>query len=184
MTATYRRVNNSKSRLRIGKDYGQNPGRSRVVDGYAAGGRAAQCCPTDERDSLISRYERESRAVAQMTGTEPATEAKFIADYMRIVGIDPVSDDEMPHRSDPGTETLLQRLSADNMRFRDEHLLSTILKQLDGNDRVLIVYGSSHWTTLSRALQDRLGKPVIVIKETIEQLRRSSVSKSVGMSIP
>lgn len=67
----------------------------------------------------------------------------------------------MPSRSDPGTQTLLQRMAADNMRFRDEHLLSTILQELAGNDSVLVVYGSSHWTTLSRALEDRLGKPVI-----------------------
>jgi len=128
--------------------------------------------PAGNAAAFTARYERESRAVAQMTGTEPATAAQFIADYRRIVGVDPVSDVEMPHRYDPGTETLLQRLGADNMRVRDEHLLSTILQQLDRNDRVLIVYGSSHWTTLSRALQDRLGKPVIVVKKTIEQVHR------------
>jgi hypothetical protein len=128
--------------------------------------------PAGNAAAFTAKYERESRAVAQMTGTVPATEAQFIADYMRIVGVDPVSDVEMPSRSDPGMETLLQRMGADNMRFRDEHLLSTILQQLDRNDRILIVYGSSHWTTLSRALQDRLGKPVIVVKESIEQLRR------------
>ena len=52
-------------------------------------------------------------------------------------------------------------MAADNMRFRDEHLLATILQELAGNKSVLVVYGSSHWTTLSRALEDRLGKPVI-----------------------
>ena len=128
--------------------------------------------PAGNAAAFTARYERESKAVAQMTGTESATEVRFIRDYMRIVGVDPVSDAEMPFRSDPGTKTLLQRLGADNMRFRDEHLLSTILQHLEGHDHVLIVYGSSHWTTLSRALQDRLGKPVIVVKETIEQLRR------------
>jgi hypothetical protein len=128
--------------------------------------------PAGNAAAFTARYERESRAVAQITGTEPATEAQFIADYKRIVGVDPVSDVEMPNRYDPGTETLLQRLGADNMRFRDEHLLSTILQELDRNDRVLVVHGSSHWTTLSRALQDRLGKPVIVAKEAIEKLRR------------
>jgi hypothetical protein len=128
--------------------------------------------PAGNATAFTARYERESRAVAQMTRTEPATEAQFIADYRRIVGVDPVSDVEMPHRYDPGTETLLQKMGADNMRVRDEHLLSTILQQLERNDRVLIVYGSSHWTTLSRALQDRFGKPVIVAKKTIEQLHR------------
>jgi hypothetical protein len=126
--------------------------------------------PAGNAAAFTARYERESRAVANMAGTEPATEAKFIADYTRIVGVDPISDPEMPSRSDPGTDTLLQRMSADNMRFRDEHLLSTILQQLERNDRVLVVYGSSHWTTLSRALQGQLGKPVIVTKEAIKKL--------------
>ena len=121
--------------------------------------------------AFTARFERESRAIAQMTESEPMTEAQFTADYRRLVGADPVSDEEMPQRYDPGTKTLLQRMSADNLRVRDEHLLSTILNRLESNDRVLVVYGSSHWTTLSRALEERLGKPVIVVRQTIEMLR-------------
>lgn len=117
--------------------------------------------PAGNAAAFAARYDRESRAVARMTKTEAPAEAQFIADYLRIVGVDPIADVEMPSRSNPGTETLLQRMAADNMRFRDEHLLSTILQELAGNDRVLVVYGSSHWTTLSHALEDRLGKPVI-----------------------
>jgi hypothetical protein len=128
--------------------------------------------PAGDTATFEARFARESGAIASMTGTEAAAEERFIADYRRIVGIDPVSDAEMPHRYDPGTRTLLQEMGADNMRVRDEHLLSTILQQLDGNDRVLVVYGSSHWTTLSLALEDRLGKPAIVRKDTIEQTRR------------
>ena len=117
--------------------------------------------PAGNAAAFSARYESESSAVAQMTGTDPATEAQFIADYRRIVGVDPISDVEMPSRCDPGTETLLQRMAADNMLFRDEHLLATILQELARNKNVLVVYGSSHWTTLSRALEDRLGKPLI-----------------------
>jgi hypothetical protein len=127
--------------------------------------------PSGDAAAFSQQYEAEARAIAQVTGTVPATEAQFIADYRRIVGVDPIFDREMPHRYDPGTKTPLQRMGADNMRVRDEHLLSTILQQLEKFDRVLIVYGSSHWTTLSRALQDRLGKPAIVVKDTIEKAR-------------
>ena len=63
---------------------------------------------------------------------------------------------------DPGTDTLLHRMGADNMRVRDEHLLNTIFEQSAAYDRVLVVYGSGHWTTLSAALKDRFGKPVIL----------------------
>ena len=117
--------------------------------------------PAGNAAAFSARYERESRAVAHMTGTEAPTDSRFIADYRRIVGADPISDVEMPSRCDPGTETLLQKMAADNMRFRDEHLLATILQELARNKSVLVVYGGSHWTTLSRALEDRLGKPVI-----------------------
>jgi hypothetical protein len=126
--------------------------------------RASGEMPVGNSTAFTARYERESHAVAQMTGTEAPAEAQFIADYRRIVGVDPISDVEMPARCNPGTETLLQRMAADNMRFRDEHLLATMLKELAENNRVLVVYGSSHWTTLSRALEDRLGKPVIRIQ--------------------
>ncbi len=44
---------------------------------------------------------------------------------------------------------------------RDEHLLATIEGQLASKKKVLIVYGGSHWTTLSQALERRLGKPVV-----------------------
>ncbi len=47
------------------------------------------------------------------------------------------------------------------MNVRDRHLLATIEKELT-LERVLVVYGGSHWITLSEALQKRLGKPTIV----------------------
>jgi hypothetical protein len=117
--------------------------------------------PAGNAAAFKAGYEREAGAIARMTATEAIAEARFIAEYLRIVGVDPISDVDMPARSNPGTDTLLQRIAADNMRFRDEHLLSTILRELAVNKSVLVVYGNSHWTTLSPALEDRLGKPVI-----------------------
>jgi hypothetical protein len=129
--------------------------------GYA---RATGTMPTGNASAFTARYEQEARQLVHATRTEPATEAQFIADYVRIVGVDPISNVELPARSNPGTETLLQRLAADNMRFRDEHLLEAILRQLAEHDRVLLVYCGSHWTTLSRALQSRLCRPVIRVE--------------------
>jgi hypothetical protein len=62
-------------------------------------------------------------------------------------------------------------MAADNMRFRDEHLLATILRELAANNSILVVYGSSHWTTLSRALEDRLGKPAIRLSRGADAMR-------------
>jgi hypothetical protein len=42
---------------------------------------------------------------------------------------------------------------------RDRHLLSLIEQQLTDRHSVLVVYGGSHWSTLSAALQKRLEKP-------------------------
>jgi hypothetical protein len=160
--------------------YGGEPSLAEELDGLVAKGyergnvqfavllrtlgqaRRSGEMPVGDPAAFTARFAREADAVARMAGTAPATESQFVADYRRIVGVDPVSDDRMPRRYDPGTGTLLQRMAADNMRVRDEHLLSTILEQLAAHDRVLVVYGSSHWTTLSRALETRLGKPKIV----------------------
>jgi hypothetical protein len=119
--------------------------------------------PAGDAAAFSAGYQREARAVAQMTGTRAQTEESFISDYRRMTGVDPVADLEMAHRYVPGTKDTLQKMAADNMRFRDEHLLAIILDGLDTDSRVLVVYGSSHWTTLSRALEDRLGKPQIRI---------------------
>ncbi len=160
--------------------YGGEPSIAEEIDGLVAMGyerrdvrfavllrtlgqaRRSGEMPAGDPVAFSARFARESGAIAQMTGTASATEAQFVTDYRRIVGVDPVSDELMPHRYDPGTGTLLQRMGADNMRLRDGHLLSTILEQLAAHDRALVVYGSSHWTTLSQALEQRLGKPTIV----------------------
>jgi hypothetical protein len=127
--------------------------------------RKSGAMPAGNSSAFNTRFEQESGAVARMTGTDARTEAQFVSDYLKIVGVDPISDTEMPSRADPGTATLVQRMSADNMRFRDQHLLATILRELAANNRILVVYGSSHWTTLSQALEDWLGKPASLISK-------------------
>ena len=118
--------------------------------------------PAGDAEAFSTAYRQAARSFAYMTRTESMSEKDFITTYLRIVGTDPISDVEMPDRGNPGTETVLQRMSADNMRIRDEHLYSTILRELGEHDRVLVVYGSSHWTTLARALQAKLGKPAML----------------------
>jgi hypothetical protein len=44
---------------------------------------------------------------------------------------------------------------------RDRHLLALIEQQLTARQSVLVVYGGSHWATLSAALETRLGKPTV-----------------------
>jgi hypothetical protein len=122
--------------------------------------RAAGALPAADAVAFSAHYMRISRDVASMTRSEPLAESDFKSAYREIVGVDPVADSELKTRMDPGTDTLLQRLSADDMRIRDEHLLSTLLQQLTENDRALVVFGGSHWTTLAAALRQRFGSPV------------------------
>jgi hypothetical protein len=116
--------------------------------------------PVGDATAFRKAFESASRAVAFMTSSELLSETQFRTDYSRIVGGDPVNDRTLDARTNPGTSTSLQRMSADSMRIRDEHLLSTIEQQLAKSDRVLVVYGRGHWTTLSAALARRFGNPV------------------------
>jgi Asp/Glu/hydantoin racemase len=52
-------------------------------------------------------------------------------------------------------------LNQTDMTTRDQHILATIEKELALKKRVLVVYGGSHWTTLSQVLEKKYGKPVI-----------------------
>jgi hypothetical protein len=78
-----------------------------------------------------------------------------------MFGVDVRHDASLAGRSEAGTNSPVALLNQADMIIRDEHLLATIENELAMKKRVLVVYGGSHWTTLSRALQKRLGKPKI-----------------------
>jgi hypothetical protein len=128
--------------------------------GFQLSGSSA---PPGDATAFALAYAHVSRAVAGPTGTPAISEPQFKAIYMRLYGVDPLTDPRLKTRADPGPDSLPGRISAENMRARDEHLLATIEQQLTDYDRALVVYGGSHWTTLSAALERRYGRPVMHI---------------------
>lgn len=86
----------------------------------------------------------------------------FLMRYKELYGMDIVGDDTFPLRIDVVNDvTRNGQQEKVNMMTRDRHLLGLIEKQLAERRAVLVVYGGSHWATLSAALQERLGKPKI-----------------------
>jgi hypothetical protein len=94
-------------------------------------------------------------------GLQSISFAEFSDRYRTVFGVDMKSDSALAGRSEPGTDSPVALLNQTDMVTRDEHLLATIEKELASKKRVLVVYGGSHWTTLSQALHRRLGKPDI-----------------------
>jgi hypothetical protein len=92
---------------------------------------------------------------------KPLSLEEFSARYQLMFGVAVSEDSELAERASPGTDSAVALLIQADMNVRDKHLLATIEKELTSKKRVLAVYGESHWTTLSRALQKRLGKPTI-----------------------
>jgi hypothetical protein len=86
----------------------------------------------------------------------------FTAQYESLFGVALTQDSDPVRRiegeAQPRARDLFRQAEVIS---RDEHLLATIDEQLASKKRVLIVYGGSHWTTLSQALERRLGKPVV-----------------------
>jgi hypothetical protein len=76
-----------------------------------------------------------------------------------MYGVDIVGDDKFPLRIDVGDATRHGEQARVDMMTRDRHLLGLIEQQLAARHSVLVVYGGSHWSTLSAALEERLGKP-------------------------
>jgi hypothetical protein len=73
-----------------------------------------------------------------------------------------VGDHDFLLRGDAGDTTHNGQQGKASMMIRDRHLLGLIEQQLADRHVVLVVYGSSHWATLSAALEKRLGKPKII----------------------
>jgi hypothetical protein len=86
---------------------------------------------------------------------------EFRQRYRDTYGVDLVGDHEFPLRIDVGDTTRHGQQSGVDMITRDRHLLGLIEHQLAERHAVLVVYGGSHWATLSAALEKRLGKPKI-----------------------
>jgi hypothetical protein len=81
--------------------------------------------------------------------------------YKAMYGVDIVDDDRFPLRIDVGDITRHGQQSRVDTMTRDRHLLGLIEQQLTDRHSVLVVYGGSHWSTLSAALEERLGRPKV-----------------------
>jgi hypothetical protein len=82
--------------------------------------------------------------------------------YKAMYGVDIVGDNQFPLRIDVVNDNTRHGQQAKvAMMMRDRHLLGLIEQQLAARHSVLVVYGGSHWATLSAALEARLGSPKI-----------------------
>jgi hypothetical protein len=110
---------------------------------------------------LAESFAQWSRAFSDQYQLPPLSLEDFKTRYQAVFGVELTRDADPAKRSEPGSTSAVSLLNQTDMVTRDEHLLATIEKELDSKKRVLVVYGGSHWTTLSQALQRRLGKPKI-----------------------
>jgi hypothetical protein len=82
--------------------------------------------------------------------------------YKKMYGVDIVGDDKFPLRIDVVNDNTRNGQQAKvGSKTRDRHLLGLIEQQLAERHSVVVIYGGSHWATLSAALQERLGQPKI-----------------------
>lgn len=87
---------------------------------------------------------------------------EFRQRYRQLYGVDIVGDEGFPLRIDVAfDETRNGQQARVDMKTRDRHLLGLIEQQLSERHSVLVVFGGSHWATLSDALEKRLGTPKI-----------------------
>lgn len=86
---------------------------------------------------------------------------EFQRQYLDMYGVNLVDDRDFALRGDVGDTTRNGLQGQVSMMTRDRHLLGLIEQQLADKHAVLVVYGGSHWATLSAALEKRMGKPRI-----------------------
>jgi hypothetical protein len=84
------------------------------------------------------------RRSLSLGSVEPDTSARFLANT------DAVFD-----------TTRQGELSKATILIRDRHLWTLMVDRLERGQSVLVVFGGSRWSTLSAALERRLGKPAI-----------------------
>jgi hypothetical protein len=124
--------------------------------------------PDTSAESLAKIYQRlaeDLKAPPNRGGwnLDAPTLEDFRERYKRMYGVDIVGDDKFPLRIDVVNDNTLNGQQAKmSMMTRDRYLLGLIEQQLADRHAVLVVYGGSHWVTLSAALQERLGTPKVM----------------------
>ena len=123
--------------------------------------------PDTSAESLAKMYPRLAENIKAPTNRggsnldAPSVE-DFRERYKKMYGVDIVGDDRFPLRIDVVNDNTRHGQQAKvAMMTRDRHLLGLIEQQLAERHSVLVVYGGSHWATLSAALEKRLGKPEV-----------------------
>jgi hypothetical protein len=131
-----------------------------LARGLSQAFHADEALLTDE-PKLASTFSALNRWNESHFGLPSLSFGDFALRYRSEFGIDFKNDKKLVSRMEPSADTATTRLFLAGMTVRDEHLLAVINEQLLTKKRVLIVYGGSHWTTLSQALERRFGKPAI-----------------------
>jgi hypothetical protein len=104
-------------------------------------------------------YPGVAEQLARGVGAAPMTLETFKSKYMQIFHADPETDELFVRRSGPDDTNVVARILQAQGQIRDRALLRLIREDLDQEGRVLVVYGGSHWTTLSALLASLLGPP-------------------------
>jgi hypothetical protein len=117
--------------------------------------------PDTSFESLTKTYPRLAQKVRDQTHLEPPPLNEFRQQYRQLYGVDIVGDRQFVLRTDIRDTTRHGQQGTVSMMTRDRHLLGLIEQQLADRQSVLVVYGGSHWATLSEALEERLGKPTV-----------------------
>jgi hypothetical protein len=131
-----------------------------LLGGLSQSVRSEELASTND-PKIAESYARWSSAFSDQYQLQPLSLEEFEFRYRSMFGVDLRRDDKLVMRTEPGTATQVALLNQADMVGRDEHLLATIDKEVTARKKVLVVYGGSHWSTLSQALQRRYGEPKI-----------------------
>lgn len=134
---------------------------SYLLQGLGQSVRSGEVAAGSLDPKLPAAFARWAEGFVDQYSLNPPSFEAFSARYKLMFGVEFIEDQGLAERATPGTDSAFARLIQADMKVRDEHLLATIEKELKSKKRVLVVYGASHWTTLSQALERRLGKPTI-----------------------
>ncbi len=123
--------------------------------------RSGELSSTSDPD-LRDAYAGWSENYVDQTQMTALSFEDFTARYKTVYGVALTLDTDPIERIEGETQPeAIASLGEAEMLARDEHILATIDAQLASKKKVLIVYGASHWTNLSKALERRLGKPMV-----------------------
>jgi hypothetical protein len=122
----------------------------------------AKLFPAPHGKAFESAFVDWAKSLSHSFGQPQPSTDDFRTWYLQTFGLSLHFDEQWTEQADPVGTGLSARIAREQSLLRDNHLYQLMIRRLDTESSVVVVFGASHLASLWRALEASLGMPKLL----------------------